>query len=575
MSKEPQERIKTDVLIIGGGLAGCFAAMKAVEHGCRVTVVEKTHVANSGANASGIDHFNYCYIPEIHGRMGLKVEDFVRAHTVVATKVIDQELCEMMWRDSYDRLLDLEKIGIKVRFEKIYPWNFGFEPGDYSKDPKFRMVPWEGFPVPPALNIEGQFIKRKLSEKLDQLGIDVKNFHDSQDLLIHDGKVVGVIGLNIRTGGLFVIEAKAIVLATGALTRLYPSQVMFNRLVPPNQTAEGQTMAFRAGAELAVMEQYPWNGKRVMVGDQRLKNWIRSLPATPSGYPAGRIVNAAGEEMPNIRRKFDQSCDEEVIKRQIEWVNRSMKEGKGLFYWDATMATEEERNYAAWSSLNEGGGIAFFSHLKDLNATLATHQIEVGKPMIVDVEKPRGFLLTSPSGVIINTKTETSVTGLYAAGELAYGQHFPSSPWAFATGARAGHRAAEYASKIPEPETDKKQIEAAKERLLKPLKNKEGVTWQELNLAIGNIMTSYFRPPAETIKLGLQYIEDLKKEDIKACNGHELMRVMETLSLLCVSEIFMRAALFPIKHDEWRILRKVDHTMHFSKKPIKFKYPFN
>lgn len=75
MSKEPQERIKTDVLIIGGGLAGCFAAMKAVEHGCRVTVVEKTHVANSGANASGIDHFNYCYIPEIHGRMGLKVED--------------------------------------------------------------------------------------------------------------------------------------------------------------------------------------------------------------------------------------------------------------------------------------------------------------------------------------------------------------------------------------------------------------------------------------------------------------------------------------------------------------------
>jgi succinate dehydrogenase/fumarate reductase flavoprotein subunit len=575
MSKVPEEHIKTDVLILGGGLAGSFAAMKAFEHGCKVTVVEKNHIANSGANASGIDHFNYCYIPQIHGRMGLKVEDFVRAHTVVATNVIDQELCEMMWQDSYDRLLDLEKTGVKVKFDKIYPWNFGFKPGDYSDDPKYRLVPWEGFPVPAALNIEGQFIKTRLGEALRQLGVDVQNYHNTQDLLTRDGKVVGAIGFNIRTGGVFTVEAKAVVLATGALTRLFPSQVMFNRLVPPNQTAEGQTMAFRAGAELAVMEQYPWNGKRVLLGDQRLKNWMRSLPATPSGYPAGRIINAAGEEMPNIRRNFDQTCDEGVIQRQVEWVKRSIKEGKGIFYWDATMATEEERSYAEWSSLNEGGGIAFFLQLKNLNASLKTHQIELGSPVIVDVGKPRGFTLTSPSGLTINIKTETSVPGLYAAGELAYGQHFPSSPWAFATGARAGHHAAEYALKAPQPGVDQNQIDATTERLLKPLEMKDGATWQELNLAVGNIVTNYFRPPAETIKVGLQYVEDLKKEDVKARNAHELMRVMETMSLLSVSEIFMRAALFPINQNEWRIMRNADGVMRFSKKPIKFKYPIN
>jgi succinate dehydrogenase/fumarate reductase flavoprotein subunit len=575
MPKVPLEHIKTDVLILGGGLAGCFAAMKAIEHGCKVTVVEKNHIANSGANASGIDHFNYCYIPQIHGRMGLKVEDFVRAHTVVATNVIDQELCEMMWQDSYDRLLDLEKTGVRVKFDKIYPWNFGFEPGDYSDDPKYRLVPWEGFPVPAALNIEGQFIKTRLGETLQKLGVDVQNYHNTQDLLTRDGKVVGAIGFNIRTGGVFAVEAKAVVLATGALTRLFPSQVMFNRLVPPNQTAEGQTMAFRAGAELAVMEQYPWNGKRVLLGDQRLKNWMRSLPATPSGYPAGRIINAAGEEMPNIRRNFDQTCDEGVIQRQVEWVKRSIKEGKGIFYWDATMAAEEERSYAEWSSLNEGGGIAFFLQLKKLNASLRTHQIELGSPVIVDVGKPRGFTLTSPSGLTINIKTETSVPGLYASGELAYGQHFPSSPWAFATGARAGHHAADYALKAPQPEVDQNQIDAATERLLKPLGKKDGATWQELNLAVGNIVANYFRPPAETIKVGLQYVEDLKKEDVKAHNTHELMRVMETLSLVSVSEIFMKAALFPIKQNEWRIMRNADGVMQFSKRPIKFKYPIN
>jgi hypothetical protein len=75
---------------------------------------------------------------------------------------------------------------------------------------------------------------------------------------------------------------------------------MFNHLVPPNQCGEGQVMALRAGAELAIMEQYPWLGRRVVVGAQRLKNWTRSSPATPSGYPAGRIVNVAGEVMPEM-----------------------------------------------------------------------------------------------------------------------------------------------------------------------------------------------------------------------------------------------------------------------------------
>ena len=72
-----ENRMKTDVLIIGGGLAGCFAAIKAMEHGVNVTLLEKGHVAHSGCNAGGIDHFPYCYIPEVHGRLGYKVEDFV------------------------------------------------------------------------------------------------------------------------------------------------------------------------------------------------------------------------------------------------------------------------------------------------------------------------------------------------------------------------------------------------------------------------------------------------------------------------------------------------------------------
>ena len=77
--------IETDVLILGGGLAGCFAAMKASEHDVKVTIIEKNYLPYSGSNASGIDHFPYCFIPEVHGREGFTIEDFVKIHTFIGS----------------------------------------------------------------------------------------------------------------------------------------------------------------------------------------------------------------------------------------------------------------------------------------------------------------------------------------------------------------------------------------------------------------------------------------------------------------------------------------------------------
>lgn len=73
----------------------------------RVTLAEKAHVDHSGSNTTGVDHYPYCYIPEVHGKPGYTIEDFVRNHTIVGSGLLDQELCEMMWQDSYDRLLDI------------------------------------------------------------------------------------------------------------------------------------------------------------------------------------------------------------------------------------------------------------------------------------------------------------------------------------------------------------------------------------------------------------------------------------------------------------------------------------
>lgn len=570
--------IETDVLILGGGLAGCFAAMKASEHDVKVTIIEKNYLPYSGSNASGIDHFPYCFIPEVHGREGYAIEDFVKTHTFIGNGIVDQELTEMMWEDSYDRLLDIEKVGIKIRYEKIYPWNYGYEPGDYPDDPKFRIVPWHGFKVPPALNIEGRHIKRKLDSRLNELNIEKINRTSIQGLLTRDDTIIGAVGFDVLTGKFLVAKAKATILATGSFSRFLPTHhMMSNRLVPGDQTGEGQVMAYIAGAELAVMEQYPWLGNRIRLGGPRLKGWTRSLPATPSGYPAGRIVNAAGEAMPSNWRSFDRSTDPELEKKQVDWIRSSMREGKTPFYWDATAATEEERKYAEWSCFEEGGGHGFFVHLKEeLGADLSTHQIELDPPIIVEPRKPLAFTITSPSGVVINKKTETTIKGLYATGELAYGVHFPSSPWAYASGARAGHNAADFVQKTQAPEPHKDQIDEFREEIFAPLRAKpeDGVTWEDMNWQIGNIVKSYLlRANPHGLKQGLDAIMALKKEDLQANNPHELMRAMETRSLLIVTEMFLRAALCKREENEWRILRRMNGKMYLTKKLIEYKYP--
>jgi hypothetical protein len=124
-------------------------------------------------------------------------------------------------------------------------------------------------------------------------------------------------------------------------------------------------------------------------------------------------------------------------------------------------------------------------------------------------------------------------------------------------------------------EIDEKQVEAGKERIYAPLKVKQqGVTWQELNLGVNNILGSYLTlKSTEALKMGLQYIEDLKMEKLRANNPHELMRLMETVSLLTVAEIFFRASLFPRKPNEWRVLKNVGGEMVFSTRPMVYKYP--
>ena len=123
--------VDTDVLIIGGGLAGCMAAIRASEFGLKVTLVEKSNTSRSGQAGSGIDHL-WAYIPPVHEPMGYTIEDMVEDHfQVIGNGFARKDILYLIARESYNRVLDLERFGINFRFQdslprKSFVWSISF-----------------------------------------------------------------------------------------------------------------------------------------------------------------------------------------------------------------------------------------------------------------------------------------------------------------------------------------------------------------------------------------------------------------------------------------------------------------
>ena len=123
MSQKEFKQIKeTDVLVIGGGLAGCMAALHAHQEGAKVLVVEKANVRRSGGAGTGNDHFGGIIIP---GLSKWAAEDLVRDHTELAFGFVNQDLIYAMASEGFDRVKDLEKIGIEF----------------YKKDGQYYLFP--------------------------------------------------------------------------------------------------------------------------------------------------------------------------------------------------------------------------------------------------------------------------------------------------------------------------------------------------------------------------------------------------------------------------------------------------
>ena len=231
--------MEADVLIIGGGSAGCMAAIRVLSLNpqLKVVIFEKGDIKYSGSIARGMDALNVVAIPNL-----TTPELFVESNTLACGGILDVPPAYEMARRSFDLLKELESWGVYFPVDKD---------GNYRT---LQMHPKGKF----LTAMEEPNLKVMISRMAIEKGTVVVNRTMGVRLLLEDGRVGGAVGIDVRTGDLVVCASKTVILSSGGQARfgLPNSGHLYGTFDFPGNTGDGFVMGFEAGARLTGMEYH-------------------------------------------------------------------------------------------------------------------------------------------------------------------------------------------------------------------------------------------------------------------------------------------------------------------------------
>ena len=512
-----------DIVVIGGGTAGPMAAIKAKEKNrdLRVLLVDKANVKRSGAISMGMDGLNNAIIPG-HSTP----EQYTKEITIANDGIVNQAAVYAYATHSFETIEQLDRWGVK--FEKD-------ETGDYAVKKVHHMGAYV-LPMP-----EGHDIKKVLYRQLKRARVNITNRLVCTRLLTdEEGAVNGVMGFDCRTADFHVIKAKAVILACGAAGRLgLPSSgYLMGTYENPTNAGDGYAMAYHAGAELANLECFQIN--------PLIKDYNGPACAYVTGPLGGYTANNKGE-------RFIE-CD--YWSGQMMWeFHQELESGNGpVFLKLDHLAEETIQNIEEILHSNERPSRGQFH--ANRGTDYRTQMVEMH---ISEIGFCSGH---SASGVWVNERAETSVKGLYSAGDMAAVPH-NYMLGAFTYGWFAGHNAAEFVAGREFTALDAEQIAKEKARVYAPLDREHGLPPAQVEYKLRRFVNDYLQPPKVTKKMeiGLQRFSDIGRDldQMKANNAHELMRAMETSVIRDCAEMAARASLFRAE-SRWGLYHyRVDH----------------
>jgi len=542
---DKEQEIEADVLVLGGGIAGCWAAISAARTGVRVVMVEKSATIRSGAGGPGCDH--WCDTP---ANPLSKVDPDEWAQKLAAGPYSCGIGYQIQCRENYDTLLEMEQMGGKIRDTDD---KFKGAEGRDEKT-KFLISPRYGpfHDTNVVIRIFGTTFKPALKKECERLGVKIYDRVMATSLLtekgVQGGRVVGATGINNRTGEFMVFRAKATILAmarAGSIWLLNTELAGYSTMVSRAISSDGIAIAWKAGAEQTLEESS--NVLRIATGYKH--KWYTG--AGDASYENVELVDDNGKLLPVTPEpswnKKRQVLDRTGATGPWEAIHKGVLTGEYAlpFYGDFPAMAEAERQ-ATWGMLlreesttkiivdtfNEAG----FDPARDLLQNY--HFIEGAS--LPQWREARG------GGLVIDWDLKTTLDGLYAAG----GQIFSPRDHSFAaaTGRYAGRKAADYARQTGQAVVAKEQVATEKARIYAPIKRREGIDWKELHAGIARTM-QFFCSEYKTEKLfnmGLDSLREIEEKwvpKLYALDPHKLMRGLEDLSMLAHAQLVLHASL--------------------------------
>src|SRR6516164_9535562 len=514
-------QLSADVLIVGSGAAGMYAAIAAARAGATVLLVDKGQIGRGGATVMAQMTVAAALAEEEPDSAALHLEDTIKA----GRGICNEELAGLVCAEGPKRIREMEEWGTRWAREgdRIKQ---AMAPGHSVK----RCCYVDFLNTGPAV---AATLRRKIAEfpkirRISNLAV--------VDVLARDGRAMGAIALDLRNGQLLTIDARAVVLAAGGLTKLYA-----RNSASANMGGEAYALALWAGAELVDME------------------FVQFFPI---GHLAPRLVGMD----PIMWDPFRYKLGGKLLNGQFEeFLDRYG--GTDFGKYTAT------RDVAAYSILKEveagrgsphGGAYLDFRHISEIQLRSAFGPV-IDRLLLNGIDLTKTPVEVGPmahyhmGGVRVNINMETRISGLYAAGEAVGGANGANRlsgnaiTEAFVFGDRAGSSAAEAAKQTPINWAPELAV-AALERLdvSRNRRSKSVVTAVSLQAELQKIMWDKAGPfrTGEKLALALERILEMQKNDLpnvavsdETSYNLDLLDWFELRAMLTTAEVVVRSAL--------------------------------
>ena len=381
-----KERLRTDVLIIGGGTAGCYAALtigKASD--ARMIVAEKAHIKRSGCLAAGVNAIN-CYI--LPNRT---VQDYVDYATKDAEGIVRDDLLRTMCERVNGTVHELERLGLVILKD---------DQGNYVARGNRNI------------KINGENIKPILASAVESLeNCQIINQLVITDYIVKDNRIYGAIGFHKETGTIYEIEATYVICATGGASGIYkPNNPGFSRhkmWYSPFNTGAGYAMGILQGAEMTTLEMR-----------------FIALRCKDTIAPTGTIAQGVGAKQINGLGENYESVYGITTSQRVYGTVQEQVEGRGPCYLGTKGISPDQEQDLLKAYLNMAPSQTLRWVERGQGPATENVEIEGTEPYIVGGH--------TASGYWVDTHRETTITNLFAAGDVAGG-----APQKYVTGALA------------------------------------------------------------------------------------------------------------------------------------------